>query len=109
VVVALAGLVLAALVGVDCLNLSQSEAWTDLTRAPHLAAVSRSASAGAHTLTTRTAPNPIATVVAAVGGRIVGSRISRMRLRTVPVRSAVTRLRRPSRAPPALRFEGARS
>jgi hypothetical protein len=43
---AAAFVVLVALVSIDCLNLIQSEAWTDLSQAPHMAAVHRAHETG---------------------------------------------------------------
>jgi hypothetical protein len=42
-------LVLLALVSIDCLNLTQSDTWSDLSQAPHMAAVSRTRETGGRT------------------------------------------------------------
>jgi hypothetical protein len=57
--VAVALVALFALVSLDCLNLIQSDAWTDLSQAPHMAAAfSHGATSGARTVKTVDAGAP---------------------------------------------------
>jgi hypothetical protein len=104
--VAVALLALAALVSIDCLNLVQSEAWTDLTRAPHLAAISRVTDGGTPKLSGRAAPNPFAAVVPPDVELFVACLCWVLGLETSStLLFARPRVRRRLRAPPALRFD----
>jgi hypothetical protein len=106
-VVAGALLVLTALVSIDCLNLIHSEAWADLTRVPHLAAVHRGPDGGTHKLTRQSAADPLVAVVPAqIDLRVV---IALWELVVLVSLVALTRPRfRPRlRGPPGLRFNGA--
>ena len=94
-------LVLAALVCIDCLNLTQSPAWSDITQAPHLAAVRRATDTDAHRLVKQAdrdpvgvvVPTPIAVCLACLLWGLAGS--------SPYMLSARPRFRRRLRAPPA--------
>ena len=101
--IAIALLALAALVCIDCLNVIQSEAWTDLTRTPHLAAVSR-AKDGHKPVVLKATPNPLAATVPAPLDLVFVCLVLGIGLEVARAPGVRLRLRQPSRAPPALRF-----
>ena len=108
VVLAAALLVLAALITLDCLNLIQTEAWVDLSQAPHLNAVSRSKADGSHNSYGADDLVPLATVPSVPVVLFVAFLVLEVAERVVPLRSTRHRFRPRLRAPPALRFIGAR-
>jgi len=102
--IAVALLALTALVCIDCLNIIQSEAWTDLSRAPHLAAVSRAKDAQRPVAQRRVAPSPLAATLPAPLDLLVVCLVCGLALELARLPRVRLRVRQPSRAPPALRF-----
>lgn len=107
-VLAAAFLALTALITLDCLNLIQTEAWVDLSQAPHLNAVSRTKDGGSHNsygvddlVPPAAVPSVPVVLVVVFLVLVVGERV-------VTLRSTRHRFRPRLRAPPALRFSGAR-
>jgi hypothetical protein len=103
-VAGLALLVLAALISIDCLNLIQSEAWTDLTRSPHLAAVHRVKDNQSHQLVQRVAPEVRAAVVPTPAPVPWVGFVLALLLEVAWSCGVLPGSRQLSRAPPALRF-----
>jgi hypothetical protein len=60
-------LVLFALASIDCLNLIQSDTWSDLSQAPHMAAVSHAKEAGARPAAKRLDLDTVAVLTDALG------------------------------------------
>jgi len=107
-VLAAAFLTLAALITLDCLNLIQSEAWVDLTQAPHLNAINHTKPSGVQKQDSVDVRGPVAAVVPVAIVLVVVSLILGLEQRVSTPRSARHRFRRRLRAPPALRFNGTR-
>jgi hypothetical protein len=94
-------LALAALICIDCLNLTQSEAWSDITRAPHLAAVRRATDTDAHRVVNRLDPDPVGAVLPATIAVWVAWLLVGVAVGSASLVSARPRFRQRKRAPPA--------
>jgi hypothetical protein len=103
VVVAL--LALALLLCLDCLNVVQSESWPDLSRAPHMAAITRNLNDGAQDLAASVTHGSGAfAVVPAPIDRFVVTLLWVLMLGVATIRFARPPFRRRLRGPPACRF-----